>query len=528
MIALTGQPASLIFAQNVANFKLLSTHDDSSLFAAVGMQQSLLLVENDDVYAGARITINLTEPSGATYSIVFDFVTSPSTEQQLPTYQVNPSPPRPNPTYEVYYQDLAARMARSPALSPFLKVSFSYNSGTNVSTITFTAIDTQTTFSIAVVSLSVATVSITTLAMPDTTPANYRAVYELFSELDYGSGMFKSLFSGESIPNVAGLTRINIQNILTAFVGAIRFVPPNCTTVPAHRANHIRRYYFRYTEKYGAPTTQQAWTTTAIKKMITGGIPNNVALRADWLATRTIDTCFLNTLPDDRLVAQNSPEFVVWYNYTDVFQSLKVEWKVWLNTDGSDTTGINSVISLYASPNETLMIPALKSHDYPDNAAAVEIRLLDQTNTPVSGWRRYTIDRRYREDERYLMFLNQYGVFESVRLTGATAMGVELERRESIRYKDDVIETFEAEKKWRRSFSYRTGYLSQEECRALENLVASRFVFEVSLTEGYIPVRITDTKFTLDDGKQDLWALEIKAVPQLEYGAPTTDLWLKW
>lgn len=523
MITLLAQPNALVFAQNPIVFRLHAAHTGGAQFAAIGMSQSLSLTEGGDVVVGANIRITITEGDGTTNLLVFDFVDTPTHDQQLPTYTPNITE-----SFENYYRRIATLMNQAHLLSPFVRTSFSFDSGTSVSTITFTALNVGTTVEIEIEDLANGTVLASVAAIADSTPTNYAAVYEVFGEGDYLSNGFKSLFLGNATPGKNGEVRVNVQNILTAFHNAIKFLPPNATALAIHKADNLRRYYFRFTEKYGAPTIQFNWHVEGIKKILRGGIAQNINVRENWFTSRTLDTCLLNTLPDGRTVAANSPEFLAWFNYTGGSQSLKVEWTMWSNIDGTMSTGVNESFALYVGVEETIMIPALIFHDYQEVAAAIEIRFLDQNNIAVSPWRRYTIDRRYREDERYLMFLNKYGVFETVRMTGAASIGAEMDRRESTRYNNDVMETFEAEKRWRRSFTYRTGYLTQAESLALENLVSSRFVFEVSTTEGYIPLRILDTKLTLDDGKQDIWALEIKAVPQKDSGAPTTDLWVRW
>jgi hypothetical protein len=526
MITLIQEPSALGFAQHPQFYRLRATHDDGRSFVGRGMSQSIALVEVDDVLPGANINISVTEVGSAPYSILFDIVATPTHDQHLPIYEQDPNPPRPVGSFEGYYQDIAHRMSRAHLLSPTLQVFFNYDAVNHISTISFVARDNATVFEIEVESLSNATVLAVVPAIASSKLPNYAIVYEVVSEASYKTGIFHSEFRGVVNPSdVDGMANVNLQNILTAFADSSRWTPPNCIAPVAHRANNLLRYYCRFAEKYGSPVVQHSWTPPKIKTILRGGGYAFYPL----LGRLNADSSLFNTLPDDREVAQNSPEFLSWFNYTGVFQSLKVEWRTWSRNDGLMTMGINANISLYADQNETLMVPALIFHDYQEVSAAVEVRLLNQVDEAVCPWRRYAIDRRFHENERYLMFLNKYGVFESMRFTGALTVGVELDRRESQRYTDGMVEVFELEKRWRRSFTYRTGYLSKSESLALENLVASRYVFEVSTTEGYIPLRILDTKISLDDGKQEVYSLEIKAAPQLDYyGVVASDLWLKW
>jgi hypothetical protein len=386
----------------------------------------------------------------------------------------------------------------------------------------FTAIDPAVTFTLAAQNIPNAAIQAQEAAVSDSIPTNYGVVYEILGEKV--SGVFSSLFEGQTVPNTEGGVHLNIQDIVEPLREHSPILPPNCTDIRAHRADNIRRYYFRYAEQSGAPTVRSAWYIGEPLRVMYGGIAQNQWLQGDWFS----ESKLLNTLPDGRTVGAYDPEYLAYYNGTAAQQNLKVEWQAWSRTDGSYSTGVNDMISLYAGPGESLMIPALAFHDYRDSTAAVNIRLLDQNDQAVCEFRRYIIERRYREETHFLMFLNNYGVFETVRLTGIATVATDIDRRESARFVGDVVETFEVEKRWKRAFTYRTGYMSERELAALEGLLSSRHVFEVSTTEGYIPLRILETKKDLNNPTADLEAWEIKAAPRLDYGQPSPYLWTRW
>lgn len=522
MIQLTQQPAERTFAQNPVVFAFKATHTDGSHFAARGARQTIALTEGEMTPTG-KILIDITEADGTAHGVVFSLSDTQTSPFHLPTWYFPTNPNFPTGDFDTYILRLSPLIQSNYLVSPFFTVTYFFDAIALTHNLIFTAIDPSVNFILAVQNLPNATVLMQEDAVSDSTPTNYAFVYEVLGI--QANGLFAPIFEGQTVPDTEGTIRLNIQDIVAPLREQSPIIPPNCTNILPHKADNMRRYYLRYAEQSGAPTVRQPWFFGEPKTVLCGGIAQNLWTQdGAWFT----ESKLLNTLPDSRTVGAYDPEYLAYYNGTGATQSLQVAWQAWSRNDASVATGVNNNLDLIVGPGETLMIPAFIFHEYRDSTAALTIHLLDQNLNQVCPARYYDFDRRYREEIRFLMFVNQFGVFETVRMTGIATVAAEIDRRESSRFVGDVVETFEAEKRWKRSFTYRTGYMSEAELAALEGLLASRHVFEVSTTEGYIPLRIVETKKDLNNPNADMEAWEIKAVPQLDYGQPSRDLWIKW
>ena len=137
-----------------------------------------------------------------------------------------------------------------------------------------------------------------------------------------------------------------------------------------------------------------------------------------------------------------------------------------------------------------------------------------------SQWRTYYIDRDYYESERYLQYLNGFGVPEYHRSTGAFSKKLKVERSTAQKplmpgYNETASDRYQYARAWDNELTYRTGYLPVSEAETMQEMLIAGEVYDVS-SEGYIPLLLTSNAFEVTETRQDLRAYAVQCMPRLD------------
>lgn len=516
------------FALKPIVMQLQCKHADGSSFAAKGRTQRILF-DNEYNSENDTIVIEWVEVDGTSSTLTYTLKDTPVLDTEVSTWHEY-FPPQPILPYESYINLLSEELRKSTVFNLFFKSSYELVAF-NSASIIIEARENVTSFQVSLTGDLLGTIPAQVPATADSTPDNYKVLYEV-----YGHAAQK-LYSGFGFPNTEGGVRLNIADILKNFLLSKVITPPNMITLDTHIAPFKFPYHARFTEEYGTPIIRQNWQWRQNKEIIRGDVAG---------------TPYALVMPAERKVGKTDLEFLAWHNGTNQTIQLALEIKRTIRETGQVLTDILSnqqvvvydyeldsyeygsysqsttpLIDATVLPNQTVMIPVLKWFSL-DDIAFLQIRPLNLANQqPLGDFRNYYIDPYYYEEVRYLAFLNHFGVWETVRFVGNTGNSSDVKRRDAVSFRNDTVLTEQVDIKWQRTYTYRSGIMTEAESYALEHLVTSPFVCEILPNKGYIPLRLIDTKYTPDDGQKDTFRWEIKAVPTQQYDIPQNG-YLTW
>ncbi len=514
-LTLLSQPAPICFARNQAILKLRSDSDGSgTLYDARGVRSTLSAALSDRFANGDTVTVEYTEPDGTTETVVFEAVASPDQINELPdSSSVLPD--------SDYWRLVVDTMAAHPRLSPFFSVNL-----TDYVEITIQALSIAAGWDITTTTDSgFATADFAAAA--STLPDNYRVLLEVYFEDTYRGGDYRLAAQMDGTPEAGtGYVYFDISQVLTAECRAARSepqVPVWSTDAPA-LADNLRRYYMRYTEEYGTPPVAQDWEYTGYNTAMDGGIGQSLFAEGDFLGGLDETDALLTWMPDGRKLSLVQPEFLAWYNHTGGSKSVYIEFQWYDVTDNAPSTADfvfdGAPIAVRAGEVALLPVnPTLLGLDAEPTAYKYRVRVTNGA-APWSQWRTYYIDREYHESERYVQYLNGFGVPECHRCTGDLSKKLKVDRQVAQyplapAYNEQASDRRQYARTWDNELTYRTGFLSAGEAETLQEMLLAGEVYDVS-SEGYIPLLLTSNAFDVTETRQTLRAYQVQAMPRLD------------
>lgn len=489
------------------------------LFDAVGIVAYLAYAPDDRFATNQTITVTYTEPNGTTEAVVFTAKASPSGSAQF----YNAGFSGTNTEYWVFIRNL---IAAHPRIAPFLDVFLTLSGGDKIN---FRLKNTDADWDLEVTNTGGFTVT-SDAATVDATPVNYKVRLEMFFEHTYMAGDYTVAAQLEGIPEAGtGSVFFDVAGILSAECRASRFEPlvPQFGNDTPFLADNFRRWYFRFTEEYGAPVVVQDWLYSVADKLAyDGGVSQAMFAEGDFFDTLNSDNAFLTWAPDGKRVSLEQPEYLAWHNYSNTTQSVFVR-VVWYDIETGAESSPTSYFSpgLSVRPGETGIFPvwpALFGLDTEETAYkyTVEVGVSSISFSPMSQKRTYYIDRDYYESERNLMYLNGFGCPETWRCTGNMSKRLRVQRQSSEKtllpdYNLLASERFQYARQFDVEITYRTGYITKVEADALQELLISGEVYDVSAS-GYIPLLITSGDFRITETRQELHSYEFTAQVRMD------------
>lgn len=513
-------PNLLSFAKNPVVFKFQAVEDGTgNLFAAVGAYARMDAGTSDKFAAGETMTITYVETDGTTEAVTFTAAAPYTAEDEIPddTY---------SGTITQYWEAVRAKIQAHHRIAPFFTVE---RTGPLIANrIYVRAIDTSPDFSVTVANTAGFTNN-AFAATADITPENYVDLLEVYVEQTYLAGNFRLAAQLENTPNESGFLWFDLSSILEAEcrAGLTEPVVPVWGVSDTSLADNMRRFYFRYTEKYGSPATVQEWQYEQLRTVLNGGISQSLFAAGDFLAGLNVDDAFLTWMPDGRKIGLSQPEFLAWYNWDTESRPIRLEMQ-WYDIDtGEASTATQHFTVLNVDPKTVALIPAnptLLGLDSQADAYKYRVRVVYLDDAliyqPLSQWRTYYIDRDYFESERYLQYLNGFGTPECWRCTGEWGKKINIARAVADTpllpdYNEFAADNFQYSRKWEVELIYRTGYITRAEAEALQEMLIAGEVYDVS-EEGYIPIRLITNSFAVTDTNQDLHAYQFSAQLRLD------------
>lgn len=506
------QPTTITLARNPAIFKILCDSDGlGTLYDAVGVRSVLAAMTSDRFATNETITVVYTEPDGTSETVVFTAKASPSNAAHF--YDAGYAGSN-------YWGDLATVIGSHSRIAPFFTVTADSTVELVIkakSVAAGWALTVTNSHGFAVAAYA---------AAASTLPPNYRVLLEVYMEDTYLAGNYTQVARLDGRPaEGTGLVYFDIASVLAARTRSTRIDPlvPEYGASAAFQVDNTRRYYARMTEEYGEPPVAQDWTYSGgIKTVIDGGVAMSTFAEGDFLSALDSADAILSWLPDGRKIGLYQPEYLLWYAYGD--NQVKLEMKWYSIVDGVASASSYFYNSIDALEGESIAFPispAILGLDAEANAYKFSVRVVEYiANSARSQWRTYYIDRDYYESERYLMYLNSFGLPECCRCTGNWGKKLRVDRATAQRpltpgFNALASDRFQYGRLWDHELTYRTGYITRAEADALQELLLAGEVYDVS-TDGYIPLQITSNDFTVTGTRQELHSYQFTAQPRMD------------
>lgn len=249
-------------------------------------------------------------------------------------------------------------------------------------------------------------------------------------------------------------------------------------------------------ESYGNPPTIKDFYY--IKRRAHFGAIHNEDESNNWTFVSTI-TDYADTTPLLTNLAQYSTlrysqgQYLTYYHNRPIDGTLPISiiFKVILN-DGTEGywqppgyypfTNVNPLrrFSFYFSP----AIIGL-----PNNVAILSARIYRQDSDPLTDWINFKIDYEEKDCDKRFVYVNQFGVLETLYSTGRTASNLDLVRNTvntEVTWGKQAL--FNGQKQrsveMNKPYVLRSGYISKAELTAWLDMIASNHVFEEVMMKG--------------------------------------------
>jgi hypothetical protein len=483
MYSLLEQPAALSLSKNNAIFRWQLIGSDSQaekVRKGPGVKMTFPNTLDAGEILGSEVIFTSTDGT----SITFSFVNSAVNDNQISAVINAP----PSIDYESWIAlTVLPKFKNHPQIAPFFEVTLN---GTYEIIFRSKKYTDGLTPSLDITNFEELTK--TNLTAPaDNKVVNHRMVYEVFFERNYKAGDYVRVFEGLCTANTEGVCKADIARLLNDELLLCDIIKPFNATTP-RILNNSRRYYVRYTDESGDPVVRNAWTVSAIKMVMLGGVPKNMDADYGFISSLS-QNALLTNAPTAKIVSIDQLHYLAWINYTGSVKNVKTQFFFTANTEPTSLNTLLSAISV--QPFETVLIPLRADLiELPADLLKYQVRVLDNTGgLPLSEWRSYNVSYEFEEHRRYLQYINAFGVPESVNCTGTLNSSLEIERELSTATEGTMQVTRQNRAKMRLPMAYNVGYMSRWEIEAMYDGMIENTFFEVD-TEGYIKLNVLTKK----------------------------------
>ena len=511
MIEVLQQPENIALSNNQLVCKFRAITDFGKPYGPVGAKATIG-VGATGFPAASTLILTWTDTNGAQSIVTFTAVASPSSDNEIQS-AATAQP-------FSYFEAIAAKIQNHPHIAPYFILSAGDDDPTYL--ITAQSIDTNESITIAWTSTDVTVGSNSaTPAEPDDTPGNYKLEVDVYQE-----GVHLGIVQGD--PDKDGIIAFDISEILHKSMIEGRAYPPIPVfgnTLPL-LSNTTKQYHLRYRETFD--DSDEGFQYLDTKKLLYGGIKKNLFADYDFFTSLTETNSILTWYPNGKDVSLDQPEYISWYNYLPTTEKIMLSVRL-INEEGDATTFFKFLEDpIDVLPGHVINIPVgynqLGIGDEDFETVKYTVQVCQHQAAPAipiiyySQLRSYYVDDNYYHDKRYIMYLNGFGVPQTVRCLGELDTGLTITRQTSekilpIDYKSLESETIQVDAEYKTPFTFRTGYLSKWEIESLQELLIYNDAYLIT-ERGFTPIHLTEKKFNLGGSRDSLHSLTFKAVPR--------------
>lgn len=355
--------------------------------------------------------------------------------------------------------------------------------------------------------------------IPLSTLDDTEAEMEVFFEKTYRAANWtKSARLKLFFYHTIGFTHANIANILEA--ECVLSLPENpfvhySRTLPTI-SNNIKRFYVVIWDN-----NQPIYDT--VRYVINGGLSNRIWLKTPF--NPSFNNAFLTYQPDFKRLALSSIEYLTWFNYKDTAQTVALTVKPY---SGNTSLAEKAVYSMGVPPSLCVTLPVSPSALSLDPFVThYEILLKNAQNELIAPIRSFIIG--VHKPIRLLAYLNTWGVPEVVTCTGSltTRIVITAETWSVIRHIQAGVSILKNERlvsEMTRKYTYRTGFITQQQKEAYTELTLSPRVFDIT-TPQYQGLVLTESKIEdlLSEEGEYLYTIEWQFEPLISENAFAPD-----
>jgi hypothetical protein len=366
---------------------------------------------------------------------------------------------------------------------------------------------------------------------PETKP-NLSFICEVWVERTYLSGVYTKIITLEQPADSAAHTVFNVQTALDAYV------EPHLPTVyqsTVTRADNIfKRYYLKYTEKFGEPPAEATYTQVNVNFVVLGGLSEEeYAANTFFASFQDTQKPFFTWTPiekkDLQAVFKEQPEYLYFMVNSFAVSSFKAKVKIYYTdgTDGTSTFHTQSDVHRY----ELFLIPAghnqldLASYNTDKTVKAWEVFVTDSSDNLISETRKYRLNTDYFPYKRFLLYLNSLGGFDTLCISGKASMAMDTDEviaERILPYNHGVSDPdFEVlEKVGSRQLKVSTGYKSKEYMDRLQDFLISPAVY-LLLNDRHIPVKVRTRNSEIFDEESTINKIDVTLeLPAIKHFTP--------
>lgn len=515
MITVINSPATVGFSRNPIVYKFQGSDALGNPYQNYNVRAELrglfVPIVQDDT-----IEVQWIDAGGVTESVVFTARNSPLLETHIPTNLTTGID-----NYSALYQAIADAMNDHPVVGTLIRFSQTFNITSQ--SLWAEAIDDDDTFEISFIATLTngASFTITNSIAPTTNfPTNYKMLIEVFFESDAG---YVKVSENEAYADSDSMFAFDISGILNSELENIFPELP----IPAFEDNEpqnidiVRSYYIRYREQYD-DIVSPAWTSSEIYKVLFGGVSSDFFANHNYFELLNENNSLLTWYPTGKNISIDQPEWLAFYNYTDGGQGIMLE-VIWYDEDGTDTTIYKlGGLSESVSSGNVILIPVGYTQLSIDESTAVRysVRLISRGQYEefggnieyLSQQRDFYLDRDFYKEKRYIMYLNSFNCPETLRCVGDLTIETEIDRQKrnhiiSSYYTASSAHVSQFSQSFDDYFTYRSGYLSKAEIKALRELLIYAKAWEIS-TESVHRLVLETSKFLITETRRFLNTIE--------------------
>ncbi|UHG93386.1 DUF5977 domain-containing protein [Spirosoma oryzicola] len=221
---------------------------------------------------------------------------------------------------------------------------------------------------------------------------------------------------------------------------------------------------------------------------------------------------FLTWQPDEKIVSLHQPEFLYFLlNCSPVPATINLRIQVNYPNGNSDVRTLSTLSG--ASINQVVCVPVGM---YPNglgyDVASYDVWLSDGANNRISQVRTFVIDSTEQAQERFILFENSLGGFDTLRILGQGSLATTVQRitvetdPQSTAIDAAQLRVIQIESD--QSLTVSTGYFSSQAgawARYLNELLLSKSIYLVT-AKGHVPLLLTTTELVTHEDDADLIA----------------------
>lgn len=275
---------------------------------------------------------------------------------------------------------------------------------------------------------------------PGTKP-NLSFLCQVWVERDYLSGEYEQIGAETEQPaDAQGRTVFDVQALLDAYLGEQL---PALNEGRIRRAGtHFRRFYLKHAEQFGEPPVPAPLSQQQEHYVVLGGLDFLNYPTGAWLAYQQQVKPFLTWEPNDKKVLPAQPEYLAFMPLTASLTGFR-QWVRLRFADGSTQTRVHEEVPTGVSRFEVYHLPAgyaqLQLTDPPGldpgprTVVAWDVWVSDLNDVPVTEVRRYQLDQAYYPYQRFFVYLNSLGGWNTLAVTGEAKRTLEVEAEDADR-----------------------------------------------------------------------------------------------